>query len=103
MHRFFCASLEAQLKHLRLEDPQEVHHCVRVLRLHPGDELELINGRGALARARFVTAGKHWLDLELLTYEQSPQRIAPGVILVCALPKKSAFDDIIEKCTELGV
>ncbi|MBF0594313.1 MAG: 16S rRNA (uracil(1498)-N(3))-methyltransferase [Candidatus Omnitrophica bacterium] len=103
MHRFYSPSLSPHQKHFRLEDPQEVNHLSRVLRLHSGDECELINGCGALARVRLITVAKQWVDVELVAYSQSSPTGRSRITLVCALPKKSVFDDIIEKCTELGV
>jgi 16S rRNA (uracil1498-N3)-methyltransferase len=103
MHRFCCCSLEPSQKQVRIDDPVEVHHIVRVLRLHPGDEVELINGRGALARGRLLGSSKSVVEVEVLAYDEKPRANMPRVILACAIPKKSKFDDILEKSTELGV
>lgn len=103
MHRFYCSTLAHQLQQVTIDDPGEVHHLSRVMRLHAGDVVELINGRGGLGRVRLLTISKTAVVTELLDFAQAPAKGSFKSILACALPKRSAFDDIIEKCTELGV
>jgi 16S rRNA (uracil1498-N3)-methyltransferase len=103
MQRFFLPSLDQSRKQFLMEDCDEVHHITRVLRLTSGDEIELINGCGLLARARIGAVTKQRIEGELLLCVQKPRVFKAGIVLVCALSKNSKFDDIIEQCTELGV
>ncbi len=103
MHRFYCAALLQQQEPLVIDDPDEVHHIARVLRLRPGDAVELINGQGALGAARIIGISKQHIQVELLEEVRSFLPSPVKIILACALPKRSKFEDIIEKCTQLGV
>lgn len=75
------------------------HHLGRVLRLRPGDPVELLDGRGGLARAR-------WTDAKGVTLQEQLERSArptPPVRLAVAPPRPSRLDWLIEKAVELGV
>ncbi|GJM22270.1 MAG: ribosomal RNA small subunit methyltransferase E [Planctomycetota bacterium] len=75
-----------------------VHHLQRVLRLRPGDDVELIDGSGGLARARWQAGG------ELRAHERLPLQPAPanGPRLFVAAPKGARLDVMVEKSVELG-
>lgn len=103
MHRFYCANLSEGLRQICVNDPDEVHHLARVLRLSAGDDIELLNGRGGLALAKIQHVSKTDVATEILRYCEAPLDSHAPIVLACALPKRSKFDDIIEKCTELGV
>lgn len=103
MHRFYCASIAPHLQGCKIDDPDEVHHIIRVLRLKVGEDIELINGLGDLAVGRLRSVSKTDIEVELIKYQDGSCPENVKIVLACALPKKSKFDDIIEKCTELGV
>lgn len=80
----------------------EFHHLAHVLRARSGDALEIVNGRGALARATVKSLAK---DRAVVHVEQLWEEAAPSnrIILAQALPKLNRLDFILEKGTELGV
>jgi 16S rRNA (uracil1498-N3)-methyltransferase len=72
------------------------------LRLAPGDEVELFDGRGGHVRARLVQLGKRSGQCETLRpVEWLPP--GPRLVLVQCQPKGTKFDDIIRMTTEIGV
>ncbi|MBF0386674.1 MAG: 16S rRNA (uracil(1498)-N(3))-methyltransferase [Candidatus Omnitrophica bacterium] len=103
MHCFYCVHLSPHREQLIIDDPDEVHHLARVLRVRPGDEVELVNGRGVWGRARCLKIAKQTVEVVLLQCQETPVFNSVRTVLACALPKRARFDDIIEKCTELGV
>lgn len=82
-----------------LIDPAGVHHFERVLRLEPGEPIELVDGRGGLARGRWGRRG-------VLTQVEREPRAAPAdapFVLAVAPPRPSRLDWLVEKVVELGV
>jgi len=80
---------------------EEAHHCTRVLRKRAGDEVELFDGRGRVARARIIGARKELVELQI----ESETRHAPlphAVQVLPALIKGEAFEWLLEKAVELG-
>lgn len=82
-------------------DGTEFHHLVNVMRLKEGDNIELVNGQGALAQAyiELVEKKRAQLMIESVKTEQKSTR---ELILAQTLPRINRLDFIIEKGTELG-
>lgn len=94
---FYPGSLQEQ--RITLEG-EECRH-LQVLRTRPGEEIDLVNGKGDLAQARLVQLSRKGAELEVISREHHP---APktAIILAQALVRPAALDWIIEKGTELG-
>ena len=82
--------------------PSQAHYLRSVLRLGPGDEVALFNGRDGEWRARIDTIGKGWASLEL-TDQSLPQLPEPDIWLLFAPIKRGRVDYLVQKATELGV
>jgi len=102
MHRFYCPSLDQNSKTIAILDPQEIHHLRDVLRLKTADTVTLFNGQGGEARGEITALKAHQVTLITSSF-QSKVCDQPRLILACAIPKRSKFEQIIEKATELGV
>lgn len=77
-------------------DKEEAHH-LKVMRLKPGETIELINGKGDLAKATLLN---HTLRIDSVVHEpEAPFQI----ILAQSIPRFSRLDAILEKGTELGM
>lgn len=82
--------------------PAEAHHAAHVLRLRPGDAIELFDGAGGTAAARLVEI-RHGAVTALVEEVRAPlARPAPILHLAFAVPKGSRLDWLLEKATELG-
>jgi 16S rRNA (uracil1498-N3)-methyltransferase len=100
-HRIFVADKLAQGAVLSATADQ-VHHLAHVLRLANGDVLRMFNGRDGEFRSSVASAGKK--KIEMTVHEQlRPQQPEPDLWLCCAPIKKTHFDYMLEKATELGV
>lgn len=98
--RFFSASEPVDG---RLEIAgDEFHHIARVMRYRPGDELEVVNGRGRLWRGRVAAIAARSLRLEVEATEDFPAP-APRVIVAVSLTKGQAMNWLVEKLCEMGV
>jgi 16S rRNA (uracil1498-N3)-methyltransferase len=81
----------------------EAHHLVRVLRAHPGDEIELFDGQGRSAQARVESIDKQAVTVRIETASACAPSPEPTICLAAASPKGERLRWMIEKVTELGV
>ncbi len=84
-------------------DGPEGHHAADVLRVRPGDTVRVIDGEGMEALGTVAESGGGVVRatcIETRKYSRSD-----GVLLTVAqaLLKGRAFDDVIRRCSELGV
>jgi 16S rRNA (uracil1498-N3)-methyltransferase len=103
MDRFFVPQLSDGAVTFSLDAPDECHHLLHVLRLKPGVRAEFINGKGLLAVGEIVALARDRVDVRIVESRAFPSHPAPGIILACAMPKRVRFEEIIDKCTQLGV
>ena len=92
MHRFFLPNFQQPTL-----STEETHHATHVLRVKPGDTVNVFDGRGHEAQARVGEAGK----LTILQQSTTPP-LPCRITLAQAIPKKN-MDLIVQKATELGV
>jgi 16S rRNA (uracil1498-N3)-methyltransferase len=98
--RFYIdAELQAQST-VTLEG-SEFHHLARVMRVRVGEEVELINGRGALAQAELTEIRKESGSLCIQKVSHSPV-LPPSFILAIPVMRPAKLEWVIEKGTELG-
>src|SRR3954466_7094557 len=76
--------------------PEQSRHLLTVLRLGPGAELEVFDGRGGRFRATLAASG-----LEIGAALPSPGRRG-DIVLAQALAKGEKMDLVVQKATELG-
>ena len=103
-HRFFCDTLpnEADGEQVVLKGA-EAKHLTSVLRLGPGDLVELFDGRGTAARAEIISGGKREIELSIVERKVDFQQGGPEVVLATAVPKGDRIRSLVEKATELGI
>jgi 16S rRNA (uracil1498-N3)-methyltransferase len=80
----------------------DAHHLLHVLRLRPGDEVVLLDGRGHQCRARLLECRPERAraqKLDLLPSHESSLRLSLAVALV----RDERFALAVQKLTELGV
>jgi len=83
-------------------DGDQAHYLSGVMRLAPGDLIEVFNGRDGAWSARLVAASKRGGSLDVLE-QVAPQRDPPDLWLLFAPIKKARTDFIVEKAAEMGV
>ena len=80
----------------------EGRHAVDVLRLAPGEQVLVGDGRGTVAEGEVVEASGAGLRVRVTARTQAPVP-APELVLVQALPKGDRGPLAVELATELGV
>lgn len=79
----------------------EAAHCARVLRMGPGDALEIFDGAGRVIRAVIASAAKNCVTLTAPEPLPCPTRRC-AIHLLPALIKTEPFEWLLEKAVELG-
>ncbi|GAA4334034.1 16S rRNA (uracil(1498)-N(3))-methyltransferase [Mucilaginibacter gynuensis] len=103
MHLFYTPDIAPNAPHYFLSE-EESKHCVRVLRLNVGDEVQLIDGRGGLYIARIKDAHpkRTILDIISVTTEYNKRN---HYLHVAVAPTKNIerLEWFLEKATEVGI
>ena len=82
----------------------EAKHLREVLRLKPGDEVQVFDGEGKEFRASVSQARREFAELELRDEIEAMRPESPlELTLAVALLKGEKFDLVVQKGTELGV
>ncbi len=99
MARFFCEHFSPGAKVILAHE--EAHHLVRVLRLGEGDEVVLIDGKGAMGHGKVVTASPKRCEVSVTTVEH--RTASSKLVLGFGIPKGPAQDFILRRVTEVGL
>ena len=101
MHRFFAPPDRCSASVFTLCE-SEARHASQVLRLEPGDRVEILDGQGTLIEAEILSSGRKFVEVRVIQRQIQP-RPRPGVVLLQSLLKGKALDTLLEKSVELGV
>lgn len=100
MPRFFIAGTNA-LGGMAIMKGRDAEH-VRVLRLRPGDDVIICDGRGTDYKCRLVKTEKEQAEAEVVEIVRCPAEPGIAVTVLCGLPKGDKTDYIIQKSVEAG-
>ncbi len=101
MNRFYVAQAISGGEAL-ITDPGQVHHLRNVLRLKPGDQVELFDGAGSECTGTVLEISRAQARLAVQS-RKSPLAGRTRIAVACALPRKDVMDEIVDKLTQLGV
>jgi 16S rRNA (uracil1498-N3)-methyltransferase len=101
MHRFYLPPQECSGDVLLLGG-REAHHGADVLRLKPGETVEVLDGAGTRLRCDVKRASRKEVALSVCEREVIP-RPNYGITLLQAIVKGKTMETIVQKATELGV
>ncbi|MDN6133116.1 MAG: 16S rRNA (uracil(1498)-N(3))-methyltransferase [Brevibacterium sp.] len=99
---FSTLAAEAVVGQVLIVGEDVAGHAVRVRRLGPGDELEVVDGSGTRVRGTVSSASANELGIHVtsVTHTEANQ---PRLVLVQALAKGDRDLQAIESATEIGV
>lgn len=99
--RFFyvpCASAVTELP------KDEAQHAARVLRMQPGDEIMLMDGKGGYYRAILTVVSNHRCMYDIIDYiPQEPQWKRHLHLAIAPTKLMDRMEWMIEKATEIGI
>lgn len=100
MIRFFSPDIASSLA----LPESDSGHCVRVLRMRPGDPLEVVDGRGNLFRCTLLDANPRRALVEITETVTLP-KVWQGSITLAIAPTKHAdrMEWLVEKLVEIGI
>ena len=100
MPRFFMAGTNI-LGGMAIMTGRDAEH-VRVLRLRPGEDMIICDGKGTDYKCRLVKADNEQVEAEVIEIVPCPAEPSVQVTVLCGLPKGDRTDYIIQKCVEAG-
>lgn len=102
MRRFFLPPHALAGDRITLSGP-EARHIASVLRLKPGQAIELFDGKGAVYTAILLTTDKNQVTAGITATRQESALTATPLTLAQCLLKGKKMDLLVQKATELGV
>jgi 16S rRNA (uracil1498-N3)-methyltransferase len=97
-HRIHVSALAESVR----VEGDEFHHAIRVVRARAGEEVELFDDAGRLARATIESVDRDHAIVRML--EELPSREASlALTLAMAIIQLEKFELVLQKATELGV
>ena len=100
MPRFFMAGTNI-MGGMAIMTGRDADH-VRVLRLRPGEDMIICDGKGTDYKCRLVKADREQVEAEVIEVVPCPAEPTVQVTVLCGLPKGDRTDYIIQKCVEAG-
>ena len=100
--RFYTPSLDPAAREVTLP-PDEAAHLARVLRLAPGDDVAVFDGRGGEFRARVVRASRAAVTVAIVEPLLPAAEPAVRLTLVQAVLKADAMEHVVRDATMMGV
>ncbi|WDF55116.1 16S rRNA (uracil(1498)-N(3))-methyltransferase [Mucilaginibacter sp. KACC 22063] len=103
MHLFYTPNITSPQSHYQLSE-EESKHCIRVLRLQKGDEVQLIDGRGGLYVSTIADDHPKRTLLEITSSIQEYQK-RNHYLHIAVAPTKNIerLEWFLEKATEIGI
>lgn len=97
MHSFFCQEINEKGSIAEL-DKRDSKHLFKTLRARPGDEVQLIDGKGRTATGTITQEG-------LISISDVSAALPPPVKvhLFVAPPRKQKMDHLLRQCVETGL
>ena len=82
--------------------PEESHHARAALRLRPGDEVCLTDGRGTVARGTLAEVGASGAAVAV-TEVRRHERLGRELVVYQAAAKGAKVDELLDRLAQLGV
>ena len=103
MNRFFVSHPEIANELIIIQEKEHVHHIKSVLHLQVNEPVVIFDGDGNEYNCLISGLGeKVTLSIKGKTISDKLNN-KTMLTIACAIPKKSKFDDIVDKLTQLGV
>lgn len=99
---FYEPGIAATPGHFTLSE-ESSRHCIQVLRMKAGEQLQLTDGKGLLYTATIISEDKKKTVVMLALPEQVPNPEKKISIAISLLKNASRFEWFLEKATEIGV
>ena len=103
MHHFFVEPSQIQGNHIFIDGP-DVNHIRNVLRMNPGEEVNVTDGSGEkVYRCAIASIWEDKVELNIMWAQEIGMELPSKIYLFQGLPKSDKMELIIQKAVELGV
>jgi 16S rRNA (uracil1498-N3)-methyltransferase len=102
MHRFYIREQDIK-EETALIQGQDARHLTHVLRLSPGDHVELADGRGLCWQARIIAMDSQGVTLDLISRTVLHGESPVSITVAQGMLKDKKMDMVIRHLTELGM
>lgn len=102
MHLFYAPDFSENDTSYTLSE-NESKHCIRVLRLKKGDQVELLNGKGLSALAEIAEDHPKKCTLQVLKTVQHPPTLNAIHLALAPTKNMDRMEWLLEKATEIGL
>ncbi len=102
MHRFFGKPDRDAPGRATLRD-EEAHHAIHVVRLKAGDDVEVFDGQGQIWTGEIESLSRREVEIRLAGTISAPKPETNVTLLQAWLHRDKAIEEIIRRCTEIGV
>ena len=102
MHRFFVPHHQISGSEVTIEGA-DADQIKNVLRLKPGEEIEVLDGAGKVYAANIKEVRKDRITCSIASSMSVKNEPKVKIAIIQSIPRESKMDFIIQKCTELGV
>lgn len=99
---FYIPAYDPKQAELMLDEDNS-RHIIQVLRMKPGDQLQLTDGLGNLLTTAILDDHKKKCRVQILASAWQPPREKKVAIAISLLKNASRFEWFLEKATEIGV
>lgn len=103
MYRLFCVFENAPAGTISISDYDRIHHLRDVLHVKTGEKIIVFDQKGNEYNSVIESITSKDVLLRIENTNKNIRKNAILITVACAIPKKSKFDDIIDKLTQLGV
>lgn len=103
MHRFFVSVNDIADSTIEITDSDDIKHAKKVLRLKPGDNVEVSDSAEWEYRASIISINDDSILLNIIDKQKFAREPAIDITLFQGVPKQGKMETIIQKNTELGV
>ncbi len=101
MHIFYSPDISKAIHTLSNEESK---HCIKVLRLKKGDNVQIINGKGSIYLCEIIDANHKKCLLKIVEKRSKDKRAEYSVHIAIAPTKNNdRFETFLEKATEIGI
>lgn len=100
MSLFYLPTISAGVNHL---DEEESRHVIKVLRMEPGDEFTITDGKGFFYQARITSIQAKKCAFEILEKKQIPQKDFSIHIAIAPTKNNDRIEWFVEKAIEIGI
>lgn len=103
MSRFFVSPENIGEEVIVINDKDDLHHMVKVLRLSEGDEIDISDSREWEYRAEIVSFDGEEARARIIDKQKCTTEPETKITLFQGIPKQGKMETVIQKCVELGV